>query len=165
MLSDKSHEVLVSLRQIIRATDLHSKKLIREHGLTTPQILVLQAANALKMVTIRKISEHVSLSQATVTIILNRLEQKQLLHRVRSSVDKRAAHVEITESGLKALETAPNLLHDDFVRRFENLETWEQNLILSTMQRVAKMMKAEGIDAAPILDTGALVESEKAPVS
>jgi DNA-binding MarR family transcriptional regulator len=153
-VSNNSQDVLISLRQIIRAADLHSKKLIREVGLTTPQILVLQAANRLQKVTIRKISDEISLSQATVTTILNRLEQKELVCRVRSQTDKRAVHVELTEEGLRALDTAPNLLMDEFVERFERLESWEQNLILSTLQRIAKMMKAEDIDAAPLLDIG-----------
>ncbi len=153
-MSNNSQDVLISLRQIIRAADLHSKKLIREVGLTTPQILVLQAANRLQKVTIRKISDEISLSQATVTTILNRLEQKELVCRVRSQTDKRAVHVELTEEGLRALDTAPNLLMDEFVERFERLESWEQNLILSTLQRIAKMMKAEDIDAAPLLDIG-----------
>ncbi len=154
MLTQNSQEVLISLRQIIRAADMHSKKLIRDCGLTTPQILVLQAAHGLKKVTIRKISEQISLSQATVTTILNRLEQKNLVRRVRSSTDKRAVHVELTDTGLEALDAAPNLLHDEFVERFESLENWEQSLILSTLQRVAKMMKAHDFDAAPLLLVG-----------
>jgi len=161
MLSENSQEVLISLRQIIRAADLHSKKLIRDYGLTTPQIIVLQAAVDLQKVTIRKISEHISLSQATVTTILNRLEQKGLICRVRSSTDKRAVHVELTEIGMQALQAAPNLLHDEFVERYEKLESWEQNLILSTLQRVAKMMKAQDLDVAPILDVGSPTKNDK----
>ena len=68
------NDVLVSLRRIIRATDLHSKRMIRECGLTTPQVMILKAIEELGDVTVRRISNHVLLSQATVTTILNRLE-------------------------------------------------------------------------------------------
>ena len=35
-------EVLVALRRVIRATDLHSKHLAKTTGLTAPQMLLLQ---------------------------------------------------------------------------------------------------------------------------
>lgn len=148
-------DVLVTLRQIIRATDLHSRKLMKACGLTIPQVVVLRAIQELGNVTVRSISRHVSLSQATVTIILNRLEQRRLVRRVRSDRDKRVVHVVLTPDGEQTLANSPPLLHESFVSRFEALDPWEQTLILSSLQRVAQMMEAEGLDAAPLLDVGA----------
>ena len=39
---EKHDEVLVALRQIIRAIDMHSRRLIKEAGLTSPQLLLLK---------------------------------------------------------------------------------------------------------------------------
>lgn len=147
------HEVLVSLRRIIRATDLQSKRMMKLSGLTIPQIMVLRAIESLGDVTVRKISEHVSLSQATVTIILDRLEAKQLVDRIRSKLDKRVVNARLTNGGRDILAEAPPLLHEKFIERFESLEPWEKTQILSALQRVASMMDAETIDAAPLLDT------------
>lgn len=155
MSADYSQDVLISLRQIIRATDLHSKKVMRDCGLTIPQLVVLRAIQALKNVTLRRISEDVSLSQATVTTILNRLEQQDFVIRTRSETDRRVVHSTLTKKGEAVLATSPSLLHDNFVRRFETLEPWEKTSILSALQRVAKMMEAEDLDAAPLLDVGA----------
>ncbi len=150
------NDVLVSLRQIMRATDLHSKRMIKECGLTIPQIMVLKAIQTLGDVTVRKVSQNVSLSQATVTVILNRLEDRGFIARVRSSVDKRIVNARLTDTGKTVLSTAPPLLHETFIQRFDALEGWEQTQILSTLQRVATMMDAETIDAAPVLDIAAL---------
>ena len=147
-------DVLISLRQILRATDLHSKKIMKLCGLTIPQVLVLRAIDDLGAVTVKTLSDHISLSQATVTTILKRLEQKELVRRNRSESDKRAVHAALTVSGQEALETAPDLLHESFINRFDTLENWEQTQILSTLQKVAKMMEAEDLDAAPLLDVG-----------
>lgn len=149
-------DVLVTLRQIIRATDLHSRKLMKACGLTIPQVVVLRAVQDLGNVTVRSISRHVSLSQATVTTILNRLEQRGLVRRVRNDKDKRVVNVALTADGERVLAQSPTLLHESFVSRFEALEGWEQTLILSSLQRVARMMDAEGLDAAPLLDVGAV---------
>ena len=116
------HEVLVSLRRIIRATDLQSKRMMKLSGLTIPQIVVMRAIESLGNVTVRKISDHVSLSQATVTSILNRLEAKQLVERIRSKTDKRAVNARLTRHGSDILVKAPPLLHEKFIERFESLE-------------------------------------------
>ena len=152
------NDVLISLRQIIRATDIHSKQLVKRSGLTIPQIMVLKAIHELGDVTIKRISAEVSLSQATVTTILNRLEERKFVERVRSNIDKRIVNVRLAEQGSQALSEAPSLLHERFIKNFESLERWEQTQILSSLQHVASMMDAEEIDAAPILD---IANSEK----
>ncbi|RED51613.1 MarR family winged helix-turn-helix transcriptional regulator [Aestuariispira insulae] len=161
-------EVLVNLRKIIRATDLHSKRLTKECGLTIPQIMVLRAIEELGNVTVRRISDEVSLSQATVTTILNRLEQRALIGRVRSESDKRVVHAKLTDAGRSILQEAPPLLHETFIERFDALEDWEKTQTLAVLQRVAFMMDAENLDAAPLLDvpavsgTGIAEEGEEA---
>lgn len=149
--ANRWQEVLIALRQIIRATDLHSRKLMKECGLSIPQAVVLRAVQDLGNVTVRRISGHVSLSQATVTTILNRLEQRGLIARRRNTQDKRVVNVTLTEKGEAILADSPRLLHESFVKRYEALESWEQTLILSSLQRVAVMMEAGDIDAAPLL--------------
>jgi DNA-binding MarR family transcriptional regulator len=146
------HEVLVTLRRIIRATDLQSKRLVKASGLTIPQVMVLRAIAELGDVTVRRLSDHVSLSQATVTTILNRLESRELVTRVRSETDKRVVNARLTPQGQQVLAGAPTLLHEKFIERFEGLKSHEQRDILDALQRVAGMMDAEELDAAPLLD-------------
>jgi DNA-binding MarR family transcriptional regulator len=146
-------QVLVSLRQIIRAIDLHSKHLERESGLTGPQLLVMQLIGSSGEITAGVIARKVSLSQATVTSIIDRLERKGLLRRERSTDDKRKVMVSLTEQGGKALEKAPTLMQESFINAFNRLEDGEQALILSSLQRVASMMNASDLDAAPLLDS------------
>jgi DNA-binding MarR family transcriptional regulator len=146
------HEVLVALRRIIRATDLQSKRMVKACGLTIPQVMVLRAISDLGDVTVRRVSDHVSLSQATVTTILNRLESRELVNRVRSETDKRVVNARLTPAGEQVLDAAPTLLHEKFIDRFESLSHPEQGQILDALQRVAEMMDAEELDAAPLLD-------------
>ncbi len=145
-------DVLISLRRIIRATDLQSKRIMKACGLTIPQVMVLRSIESLGDVTVKRISDNVSLSQATVTTILNRLEDRQLIERVRSSVDKRIVNAKLTSAGKEVLITVPPLLHEEFIQSFEALTEQEQKGILSSLQQVATMMDAGNYDAAPLLD-------------
>lgn len=145
--------VLIALRQIIRAIDLHSKKLERVSGLTGPQLLVMQVIARHDALSAGAVAREVSLSQATVTSILDRLELKGYLQRVRSQQDKRRVEVSLTVEGARVLAAAPTLMQESFICRFSELSEWEQNLILSSLQRVAAMMNASELDAAPLLDS------------
>ena len=152
-------EVLITIRQIIRATDLYSRQLSKKVGLTAPQLLLLQTVQDMGAVAISKLSTEVSLSQATVTNILDRLEARGLIARHRSTLDKRVVHATLTESGKKMMASAPTPLQDVFCSAFDKLQTWEQSMIVASLQRVASMMNAEHIDASPMLHVGVADEA------
>lgn len=149
-------EVLIALRRVIRATDLHSKHLAKTTGLTSPQILLLQTIRDKGEVTIGELATEMSLSQATVTTIIDRLEKRGLVFRERSKTDKRKVHACLTDKALETLKHAPIPLQDHFTRQFADLHEWEKTMIISSLQRVAQMMDAQHIDAAPMLDVGKL---------
>ena len=149
-------EVLVALRRVIRATDLYSKHLSKTTGLTAPQILLLKTIRDKGEVTIGEISNEMSLSQATVTTIIDRLEKKNLVFRERSKEDKRKVHAYLTNEANEILKHAPTPLQEHFSKQFNNLHDWEKTMIISSLQRVAQMMDAQHLDAAPILDVGTL---------
>ena len=160
---EKIEEVLVSLRRVIRATDLHSKHLAKTTGLTAPQILLLQTIRNRGEITIGELAAVMNLSQATVTTIIDRLEKRLLVTRVRSTADKRKVFAVLTESGFEVLKSAPIPLQDQFARQFEGLQEWEQTMIISSLQRVAHMMDAQNIDASPVLDVGQLDRHDSSP--
>lgn len=151
-------EILVALRRITRAIDIQSKKLARVSGLTAPQLLVMQAIRKEGHAKPSSIAQDVLLSQATVTTIIDRLEKSDLVSRERSTTDRRVVFVSLTDDGQDRLRKAPELLQAGFIRQLDKLEDWERSLIVASLQRVASMMDAEEIEAAPILELGDLTE-------
>ena len=97
-----------------------------------------------------------SLSQATVTTIIDRLEKRGFVKRERGSADKRKVYVYLTPEADAVLLNAPKPLQESFVQQYQDLHDWEQTMILSSLERVAYMMDAQHIDASPVLDVGAL---------
>lgn len=147
-------EVLIALRRIIRGADLHSKRVMKETGLTTAQLVALQAIRDLGEVTTGALSNRVNLSQATVTTILDRLEARKLIERYRSQSDRRVVHARLTGAGRDALRRAPTLLHEEFRAAYLALDEASQRGIIATLNQVAEMMGVRDLDAAPLLDVG-----------
>ena len=153
-------QVMVSLRQLIRATELHSKQLLKTSGLTTPQLLVLRAIRDKGDLTAGELASAVSLSQATMTSIIDRMEKNGLVRRERCQVDRRKVYVLLTEKAREVLERSPMPLQEHFNSRFDNLADWEQSMIIAALQRVVGMMDADNIGAAPMLAIGVLHSQE-----
>jgi DNA-binding MarR family transcriptional regulator len=149
-----SKEVLISLRRIMQAIDMHSKSLNKNYGITGPQLVILQELSEHEDISVGELAKIVSLGQATVTGVLNRLEKRGFIIRKRSEEDKRRVYIRATEACKELLDEAPTPLQETFLSQFEKLQNWEQHLILSSLQRMVVLMDAKSIDAAPILATG-----------
>lgn len=152
-------DILIALRRITRAIDLHSRHLMKTSGLTAPQLVVLNAVKREEDVTPSCIARDVSLSQPTVTAILDRLQKQGFVTRQRGQHDRRQVNVRLTQKAHDTLAGAPELLQAGFLRGFRQLATWEQHLLISSLQRIAELMDAEDLEAGPILETGPIDQS------
>ncbi|WP_044829147.1 MarR family winged helix-turn-helix transcriptional regulator [Thalassospira sp. HJ] len=155
---DKLHEALISIRRILRASDIHAKKLGKITGLKTSQLLVLQSLEEFGEMTVGQIAAKVNLAQASTTALVDKLQAMELVTRERGDSDKRKVFVRLTDQGRAILDRAPMALHDRFSENFNGLEEWEQTFLIAALQRVSGMMDASDIDVAPVLDHDVIVE-------
>jgi DNA-binding MarR family transcriptional regulator len=153
--------IIASLRRIIRAVDMHSRYLAQRFGLTGPQLVLLRELARHQPLSTGELAQKVSLGQATVSQVLDRLGKRGLVRRTRSDIDRRRVMNEITEEGLSAIKVSPSLMQERFTNELKKLADWERTLILSTLQRVASMMQAEELPASPVLLSGPLDATEK----
>lgn len=139
-----------SIRRIVRAIDMRSKKIARETGLTIPQIVILDAVRELGEVTTGALSRHADLSAATTVTILDKLEGRGLVTRRRSETDRRIVHTALTDEGAAILANAPSLFDQDFGARFAAMPDGDQRNVLAAFRTVADLL-----DPAPLgLDPG-----------
>lgn len=149
-------DVLTCLRKIIQSHYLYSHFLLKRVGLTGSQLAVLQEIHKKKEPTVGEIAKAIILSQATVTGILERLENRDLVTRKRTPVDRRKVFVNLTPKGMQLLNDAPPLLRESFVSDFNELQDWEKSMILSSLQRLVQMMDAKSVKPGPILSDESL---------
>jgi len=142
MTSRYEDSILRSLRRISRAIDLHSKKLARDFDLTVPQLVCLREIAVQGIATPSALAREVSLSQGTVTGILDRLGKAGLITRERSQTDRRRIHVTLTPRGREVLETAPSSLAEQFSAQLGAISEGEQGMIDFVLQRVVSLFEA-----------------------
>ncbi|MEO0982607.1 MAG: MarR family transcriptional regulator [Pseudomonadota bacterium] len=155
-MTTRSDAALIAMRRILRVTEMQSKKLAKVAGLTPSQLLLLQFLDEPGEATAGDVAKAVKLSQATVTSLIDKLQTRGLVNRRKSERDRRRIYVVLTEAGRETLDAAPDLLQDTFESRFLKLADWEQAMVVAGLERVASLLDAEDLDAAPILDVGAV---------
>ena len=143
--------VLMALRRIIRAVDIHSRKLHNNLNITTPQLICLYSLQNNGPSTLSDLALSVKLSMSTVNGIVDRLESKGLVNRERGTKDRRKVYVTPTDYGQVFTKAAPSLLQDRLSQSLRELPQLEQIAIAMSLERVVGLMEAENIDASPNL--------------
>ncbi|NTZ74328.1 MarR family transcriptional regulator [Pseudomonas protegens] len=90
------------------------KPMLDRLGLTYPQYLVMLVlwewqATPPSLPTVKALGERLALDSGTLTPLLKRLEQLQLVQRQRSGRDEREVHLSLSDSGLALREQVPPL--------------------------------------------------------
>ncbi|UDQ96480.1 MarR family transcriptional regulator [Lentisphaerota bacterium WC36G] len=144
---NKNYEdrIIVSLRSIIRAVDIYSRKLNKLTNLTTPQLLCLDIISRSEKLTLSQLAKEVKLGGSTVNGIVDRLEDKNLVVRERSKIDRRKVFLNMTELGFKTIEKAPSVLQDSFSNSLNELPEEEQLKVTESLEQIVLLMNRQNI--------------------
>lgn len=155
-MSQRSDDALVAIRQIQRRIEIDTRKLAQAAGLTPSQLLVIQILDERGETSAGDIVKSTQLSNATITSLVDKMAARDLVSRRRCEEDRRRVWLSLEPAGQQALKDAPKLLQDTFEHRFDGLSDWEKAMLVAALERVAGLLDAETLDAAPILAAGAL---------
>ncbi len=157
--------IVRSLRQIIRAVGLYSKELLRRRNLTTSQLATLRQLGRRGPLSAGDLARGISVSQATITGIVDRLEKAELVTRKRDSEDRRRVVIDLTDAGRDVVASSPPPLHERFVVRLAELPTEEREEISRVLERIVQMMEAEDVEAAPVLASETTLADPEGPAN
>ena len=92
------------------------KPYLNNIGLTYPQYLVMLVLWKKDSIKVSDIGDQLLLNTNTITPLLKTMNQKGLLHKIKSTTDERVTVIELTETGkslkLKAAEIPEKMQHD-----------------------------------------------------
>ena len=157
-LPNTAEQALIALRRILKVVEAQARTLARDTSLTPSQVIVLKELSARESAQPGELARSAGLKQATMSILLDRLQERGLVQRTRGDEDRRTIRVQITQDGRRVLAEAPDLLQIEFGSRFTQLPTWEQAYINAALTRLVALLGAGDIDASPVLDVGGLTE-------
>jgi DNA-binding MarR family transcriptional regulator len=139
--SDYGLRIFSSLRQIIRSADVDSRRLAADHEITGPQLLCLIAvAEGNATMTSRELADTIYISPSTIVGILDRLEEKGLVERARSSTDRRVVHIHATDKGRELAKVVPYPLHDALSDALAQMSNADQKRLTENLERLTELI-------------------------
>lgn len=93
---NESVEVARLFQEVMNLFRLNMKKIIEETGMSAPQGMVIGLLHKNKKMKVTELSKHLHLSNSTVSGIIDKLEEQEVVIRERSTDDKRVVYVRIS---------------------------------------------------------------------
>jgi DNA-binding MarR family transcriptional regulator len=156
-VEDRTKLALTAMRKILRRTELNSKQLMRETGLTPSQLIFMQMLDNGQEQTAGYVAGRMGITQATTTALLQKLEGLGMIQKRRGEKDRRQVLLSLTEAGRKVLTIAPEGVHAHFHGQFMALQDWEQSMLIASLERVAAMLGEDDPTVAAVLDASELL--------
>ena len=156
MNSRKYSEIMISVRKIVRAINLESKRVEKNFGISIPQLLTLKYLKEKPdyKTTMRSLREFLSLNASTVSGIVSRLEAKGFVARLPDPADKRSTPIVLTSKGDELIKKTNVSLHEKISKNLEALNDDEYGAIVGSFQTIINFLNIEDLDASPIITGG-----------
>ncbi len=153
-------DIIINIRKIVRSLNLESKSIQKEFGLSITQLMCLSHLQHCPnyQSTHKELMHLLSLNSSTITGIVNRLQKRGYVVRLPKSGDKRVTYLTLTASGIKLLESTPNILHDRLAQKLQALTTENQLMVKRALEIIISAMQINQIDAAPVLTTDEIID-------
>lgn len=138
---DPIPKIVSGLRHIARELSVHSKFIQDNYNITVPQLVCLREISDNEPISLGKLTRSLHLNNSTVTGIIDRLEKRGLVRRVRQSRDRRQIHVEVTGEGRRFITQAPKPLQEHFIEQISRMDPLEVDKILWAIDTLADMLQ------------------------
>lgn len=143
---ERVREIVFQIRRLMQAGEIYTKELNRKFSVSAPQIAALLALFDEGPLPPSLIARKIMVNSSTVTGIIDRLEHKGLVVRLRNSPDRRIVTVELTPSGRALAEHAPPPIQHKIVEGLLKLGDEELATVVRSLTRLTEMVDAQDLD-------------------
>lgn len=130
------HQIVKLMQQMRREVETR----MAQHGMTDAQWKPLWMIASGRATTAIELARETGIDAGAITRMLDRLESKGLIERVRSESDRRVVHLKATAAGEQAAAHIPHVLasvNNDFLAGFSERD-WKQ------LRKLIERMSANG---------------------
>ena len=145
-------EIMQSLRRIFKAIQDYSHEVSEKFGITGPQLWALKTISQNESLSLSDLGKRMYLHPSTITGVIDRLEKKRYVTRIRDQVDRRVIYVQLTAEGKRLAKRAPNPAQGKMIYGLKNLKRRELNVIYDSVGKLVKIMEAQNVKVTFFFD-------------
>jgi DNA-binding MarR family transcriptional regulator len=139
-------EIIFSIRKLMQAGEFYTKELNKKYQVSAPQLNCLLSLYENGPLPPSQIAKHIMVKSSTVTGIVDRLEQKDLVKRFRNSPDRRIITIELTDSGKNLAKNAPPPIQQKIIDGLKKLSKNKLDQINLSLTKLTDMLDVKDLD-------------------
>lgn len=135
-------QIVQGLRRIVKALHSYSQDVYRTYGLTAPQLWTLKTLQREGRLSAGRLAEALAVHQSSLSILVDRLEKRGLVQRIRAPHDRRFVQIALTKRGAALSATAPEPAQGRLLHGLRAMSPSEVKNIRKTVDRLVEVMEA-----------------------
>jgi len=138
-------EIMQSFRRIFRGIQQYSEEVLKEFGVTGPQLWLLKTLRERDGVSVGELSDKMFLHISTVSGIIDRLEEKGFVARRRQSEDRRVVTIHLTQRGKQINSKSPAPAQGKLLYGLQKLSHHEVMELHDALQKIVGLMEVKSL--------------------
>jgi len=138
-------QIMQSLRRIFKAIQQYSEEVLKEFGVTGPQLWLLKTLRSENGTPVGELSRKMHLHISTVSSILDRLERKGYIARKREETDRRVVTVHLTDQGKRITTKGPEPAQGKLLYGLQKFSHQEVMELYEALEKIVHLMEVEHI--------------------
>lgn len=135
MISPASHRALDALRRLVRALVSSTHALEQSTGITSAQRFVLEQLVDGPLPSVNALAARTHTTQATVSVVLTKLERRGLIGRERDPADRRRATVTLTRAGRRLLDGSTATVQSRLAAALGEMRSQDVRVLATSLER------------------------------
>jgi len=140
-------QIVQSLRRIVKALQTYSQDVRSAYGLTGPQLWALKTLEQRGPLPVGTLAASLVVHQSSISILIDRLEQRGLVRRVRARSDRRFVEVALTRRGAAMAAGAPEPAQGRLLHALEAMPPRDVRAMRRALDRLLVAMEATDVTA------------------
>ena len=144
-------QIMDGVRTVVRALRINTRAIEKQMGISLAQLWVLQILAERPADSLNELALATATHQSSVSVVVRRLVERELVTRTTANRDKRRVRIELTESGRSLLGKAPPTVQVSLVAGLRRMAPEARDQLARLMR---DWLKATGIEvgtAPPML--------------
>lgn len=143
---DHAKQIIFSIRRLIQASELYTKELNKKYQVSTAQLSCILTLYEYGSLPLSQIASHIMVKSSTVTGVVDRLEKKGIVERMRNSPDRRVITIQLTETGKKLAENAPPPIQQKIIDGLRQTEKAKTDQIVRSLNMLTDMLDVQDLE-------------------
>lgn len=144
--SDQTKQIIFSIRRLIQANELYTKELNKKYHVSSAQLNCILTLHEYGPLPPSKIAGHIMVKSSTVTGVVDRLEKKGFVERMRNSPDRRVITIQLTEAGKKLAQNAPPPIQQKIIDGLKQTENAKIEQIVRSLNMLTGMLDVQDLE-------------------